>query len=448
MMTRTMLALALLTAFGASAGAQVSTLIEDARWSPAAAETSVAVDLSQRKTLEVPELPAAPAIDGRLDDPAWQAAAQTDVWMVVTGETPAPVQTTAWVGVHQGTFYLGFRAEEPNPATIVASVTEPGGPVWNDDCIELFVDGNLDLQAARQLVVNSLGVVTALQQRGEWAPEVLAAVQVGQDAWTGEVALSLADLGITGTEFGLNICRERRAGGGLELSCWSPTGGAFNQPGRFGLAALPGGWLKGVGLGTAVLGQNELTATIANPTGAERRPRVRLVWWQGDGMPLERILGPFTLAAGASREVTIGYDVRSGVEPVGLEVSILDEVGRALATREATQEVTDALSLQVNRRVLREDERALTIRATLRLSAAWLERSRLVLAVFDEAMVLEAREVIATQDTVLRAELELPPLEPGAHSLHLVLKAGEGDDAPRIAEERVTLEVLPALPPR
>ncbi len=440
---RTGLIAALLAATALTVAAQVPQLAQDIRWGGVGVEQPPQVDLSQRKTLAIPELPSAPVIDAQIDDAAWSAAAETDTWMVNTGERPAPVQTTAWVGTYEGVFYVAFRAEEPNTEGIVATVTEADGPTWNDDAFEMFVDGDLDLQSARQLVINPLGTVSTLDHPGAWDPEVRAEARVGEDAWMGEFALPMSSLGITGADFGLNFCRERKAGGGNDLSCWSPTGGGFHQPGKFGLASLPGGWLNAFGVGKGVLGQNELSATIANPTDAERRLRVRLTWWQGEALALERVRGPFTLAAGESREVSIGYDAQRTGAPVELELAVLSDAGEALAERQVSQEIANVLAIDTNRRLLRHGQREISARATLQLSPSYLERSRVILAVFDEEMILEAREVIEPLDRVMRAELQLPLLEVGRHSLHVVVKDGEGDDARRIAEERITLEVLP-----
>lgn len=428
-----------------SAGAQVPQLVEGVRWGAIAVEKQVQTDLSQRKTLAIPELPATPTIDGELDDAAWEAAAMTDTWMVATGEAPAPAQTTVWVGTYDGVFYVGFRAEEPNVEGIVAAVTETDGPTWNDDSFEMFVDGDLDLESARQLVINPLGTVSTLDHPGDWDPEVTASARIGDDAWTGEFALPMSSLGITGTEFGINFCRERKAAGGNQLSCWSPTGGGFHQPGRFGLASLPGGWLKAFGLGKGMLGQNELSATIANPTDAEQQLRVRLTWWQGEGIALERVRGPFTVAGGESREVTVGYDVQRTGAPVQLELAVLNEDGEVVAERQVEQDIVDVLAMEVSQHLLPASQREITIRGTMQLSEGYLERTEVILAVFDEEMILEAREVITPVDRVMRAQLLLPPLETGPHSLHFVLKSGEGDDAARVAEEKAILEVLPPV---
>ena len=198
-------------------------------------------------------------------------------------------------------------------------------------------------------------------------------------------------------------------------------------------------------MGKGVLGQNELTATIANPTDAPQNLRVRLAWWQGDGITLERTLGPFSVAAGDSRAVTVGYDARRTDVPVELELAVLNEAGDAVAERQVSQEIVGVLTMDVSRRLLPDGDHELIVRGVMQVSDSYLERSRAILAVFDEEMVLEARQVVQPVDRVMRAKLRVPPLESGPHTLHLVLKDGDGPDARRIAEERVTLEMLPPV---
>ena len=190
--------------------------------------------------------------------------------------------------------------------------------------------------------------------------------------------------------------------------------------------------------GQSVLGLNRLVATIvtprerAKPGCASRGGRA--------GIALERTLRHLPWLPGR-REVAVGYDVQQTGAPVHLELSVLNEAGETLARREAGQEIMDVLGMRVSRRLLPPGQRTLTVRGVLQLSEGYLERARLILAVFDPEMVLEARQVVVPRDRVLRAQIELPPLETGPHSLHVVLKSGEGDDAQRIAEEKVILEV-------
>ena len=445
MRTHAALAFAALLAAAAGALAQAEPeIVRTVHWSEPPTQARAPVDLSVRKQMAIPELPAAPQIDGDLSDAAWESAAQTDEWMVNTGEAPAPVQTTAWLGIHSGALFVGVRADEPDVAGIVSSVTEDGGPAWNDDCVELFVDGNLDLTTSRQLVINAAGAVTLLGNGGAWSAPVTRAVSIGDDAWFAEFSLPLSALGLTGTDFGLNICRERRAGGGTELSCWSPTGGGFQQPGKFGVASLPGGWLRAFAVGTGMLGRNELTAAIQNPEERPRSLRVRLTWWQGESIALERTAGPFTLEPGAAREVTIAYTIERADAPAELELAVLDEQGRALATHEVVQAVERVLHAQAGRSVLVVGETRMFARALLNLNDDVLARSQLVVALFRQpGLSLVARSEFAPpRGRAMRVEMALPPLEPGEYSLHVVLKTGEGDAARRIAEEKSILHVL------
>ncbi len=453
MKTQTTLTIVALIAALTGAAAQTDTpLVTSIRWGDIPVKaTAPTGDLSGRKRIAIPELPAAPQLDGDLSDDAWQYAAQTDPWMVNTGAARAPVQTTAWLGIHAGRLFVGVRAEEPNVPGIVADVTEDGGPAWNDDCIELFVDGDLDLQTARQLVINSVGTVTLIDHAGgDWNADVARATGVGEDAWFVELSIPLSALGLTGAEFGLNICRERRAGGGTELSCWVPTGGGFHQPGKFGLASLPVGYLRRIAVGEARLGNNRLMVALQNPDDRRRDLRVRLTWWQGDDIALERTVGPFALGPEEIREVPVDYVVERADVPVEMEVAVLDEQGHELARREISLAVQDVLAMTASRFVIAAGEELMFVRARLNLNEDALERSRLIVALFRQPdLALFGRSEFAPPaGRVMCAQLRLPPLAPGTYSLHVVLKRNEGADARRIAEEKTILHVLAPVPGR
>ena len=197
---RTHAALAL-AALMVTVGAMAQTepeIVRTVHWGEPPPQARAPVDLSVRRQMAIPELPEAPRIDGDLSDAAWESAAQADAWMVNTGEGPAPVPTTAWLGIHSGALFVGVRADEPNVAGIVTSVTEDGGPAWDDDCIELFVDGNLDLTTSRQLVINAAGAVTLIDHGGgAWNTQVARAVSIGDDRWFAEFSLPLSALGLS-----------------------------------------------------------------------------------------------------------------------------------------------------------------------------------------------------------------------------------------------------------
>lgn len=423
-----------------------SPLVTQVRWQRMPPDEALPVDLSGRKQVTVPELPSAPKLDGRLDDAAWERAATTDRWMINTGEGPAPVQTKVWFGTFKRRLYVGVRAEEPKVAGIVARVTEDGGPAWNDDCIEIFVDGNLDLVTARQLVINSIGAVTGLRPKGEWKPKVARAARVGEGAWFVELALPMGHLGITGIDFGLNFCRERRAAGGNQLSCWSPTGGGFNQPSKFALASLPGGYLQSFSVGDGQVGPYLLPVVIKNPDERARRLSVRLVWQQGGGSPSEQKLGPCTLKPNESRDLMLGYGIALAGMPVQLQLSVIGEEGEVLAKREVTQHVADVLDLAVSRCIFTGEDREMTIRGLLHLSDYLLRNSRVTVAVLDSAKAIKASQGLTPPGKgAMRARIFLPGLVPGDYALALFLDDLRWRKPRRIAEEKAAFHVLPGV---
>ena len=192
---------------------------------------------------------APPALDGALDDACWQSATVLGSFVKLDASqlaSPGPEARVCWDAAN---LYVGVRCEEPNMKALKTQMTARDDAVWRDDCVELFLDTNLDRTSYYHFAINALGTVMDEARPGtiEWNANVRAAGARGEDAWTVEVAIPLADLGGAqpGDRWGLNIGRERQAGGSNELSAWSPTYGQFLVPERFGellLSDRPGGF--------------------------------------------------------------------------------------------------------------------------------------------------------------------------------------------------------------
>lgn len=402
--------------------------------------------LGGRVQVSIPRLPAAPKLDGHLGDPAWRGAATTAPWMRSTGDGEAPVQTRALLGIFEERLYLGFECQEPTTEGVVARVTEDGGSVWTDDCVEMFFDGNLDQATFRQVVINSLGTVgTVSHGVGDWAPVVQRAARVGEGAWYAELSVPVAELGLTGTTFGLNLCRERRASGGLELSCWSPTGGGFSQPERFGLATMSTLYIASFKLGEGLLGRNELTVELVNEEAAARSIKLRLCWWQGEGVRLERESRVFALEPGQRLKARLPYDITRYDVPVELRLAVLDGAGQVLAEHEFAQRVPPPMVTRVRPRLFFLEEDCAGLQARFRLSEELQRRGQLVVAIFTEPeMMLVARqEIEPIEATLVSARLNIGGLPEGRYSVHIVLKKREGETLVRVAEAREMIRKIP-----
>lgn len=271
---------------------------------------------------------APPALDGALDDACWQSAAVLGSFVKLDASQLASPQTEARVCWDAANLYLGVRCEEPNMKALKMQMTARDDAVWRDDCVELFLDTNLDRASYYHFAINALGTVMDEARPGtiEWNANVRAAGARGEDAWMIEVAIPLADLGGAqpGDRWGLNVCRERQAGGSNELSAWSPTYGQFLVPERFGellLCDRPGGFvwqpqnpaLFGpwrIQMQSATGAQPTLRLISDWPEGTTRdwqapEPTVAAAPVAGAGMP-NRWLGEVRIIDGSEQALVIG----------------------------------------------------------------------------------------------------------------------------------------------
>lgn len=179
-----------------------------------------------------------PTLDGRLDDPAWQQAAELPAFGLVKDGAPPQEATRAWVGRDATHLYVAFECQDSRMEALMAKLQPAPGQndpaVHGDDSVEVFLDPPGELPYL-QLVANALG---ARKTRGDARWEV--ATWRGPDRWTVEMRIETASLGLPiapGAHWGANFCRVHQRTG--QASCWSPTGGSFHQPDRFGVLIFP-----------------------------------------------------------------------------------------------------------------------------------------------------------------------------------------------------------------
>jgi hypothetical protein len=126
---------------------------------------------------------------------------------------------------------------------MIAKIHDRDGDVWTDDCIEFFLDTNLDRKTYYQFDVNSLGTVydgTGIGQRN-FNANVQVATSRDDKGWAVELAIPWKDLNVqppvTGKKMGFEIARVRPGKGSQQnISQFPPLGVVFNHhPELFGL---------------------------------------------------------------------------------------------------------------------------------------------------------------------------------------------------------------------
>ena len=185
-----------------------------------------------------------PVIDGRLDEAAWkQAPVSTPFYNISGAPRPATQQTEARLLFDDRALYLGFVCHEDRMNDLKTSCTRHDDAVWEDDCIEVFIDALRSRTNYDHFVVSVPGVrfeerVAGGVKNSEWNGEWTAAAQKGEKGWSVEVAIPFATLGIgrparrLGARLGINLAREETPH--KEVSAWALTFGSFHQPAMFG----------------------------------------------------------------------------------------------------------------------------------------------------------------------------------------------------------------------
>jgi len=82
-----------------------------------------------------------PPIDGTLRSPLWSRCPPLELGEC-TSERPGPFSTTVRVLFSPSHLYVAFECQEPDTAGLRSRVTQRDGPVWQDDCVEVFVSGD------------------------------------------------------------------------------------------------------------------------------------------------------------------------------------------------------------------------------------------------------------------------------------------------------------------
>lgn len=183
---------------------------------------------------------SAPTIDGKLGDGEWAAATMTPAFREnIAGGAPK-ASTRAYIGHDTTNLYVAYVCQEPKLATAVRTRFEGRDPsVWNNECVELFLDPQGDRVSFMHFIVDILNQRHDLLGNDSYGfnPAWKNAVGEGKGEWTVEVAIPFSSLGVASPKPGDvwygNLCRERKVES--ELSAWLPTYGSFEALGRFGL---------------------------------------------------------------------------------------------------------------------------------------------------------------------------------------------------------------------
>ena len=183
--------------------------------------------------------PAAVRVDGILKQDEWAGAIQISGFSISKTDTLIREQTAVYLLHDRENLYIGVKCCEPRMKSVVARVKDWDGPVWHDDSVEMFIDPGHTHEDYYQFIINSLGTgYDGKRTDPLWSGKWRCAAKRGRDSWTVEAAIPFASLEVPvpepGAIWGVNACRERRAGKEHQLLNWSNVRGNFHRPELFG----------------------------------------------------------------------------------------------------------------------------------------------------------------------------------------------------------------------
>jgi len=210
----------------------------------------------ERPSYDVARTRAPIQVDGRLDDPAWQAAEPFAFFKNADGSPPPAALATTAKALYDDTFiYFAFDSADTNAWS---TRDRRDDHLWEEEVVEVFIQADPTHPSYIELEVNPLGAMIDIflidvrkpipyaswNSAGlRWAVHVDGTVdgRPGDRGWSCEMALPLEDVVTAphipprpGDRWRANLYRVERRPERANLA-WSPTlVGDFHRPDRFG----------------------------------------------------------------------------------------------------------------------------------------------------------------------------------------------------------------------
>ena len=142
-------------------------------------------------------------IDGDLTDAGWKTATYFDRFYETSpgNNTPAKVKTIAYVTYDDQYFYVGIKADDPDPSKIRAPYVERDQVIGTDDNIAIFIDTKNDKRSALEFRINprgiqSDGIFDDATFTEDFSPDFFydTAAKITSEGWQGEFRIPLTTL--------------------------------------------------------------------------------------------------------------------------------------------------------------------------------------------------------------------------------------------------------------
>jgi hypothetical protein len=223
--------------------------------SSAAFAQTASSGVASRKSVQIARTESAPSIDGQIGESEWSnAAIIDDLHQYRPNEFSEPSQRTTFYLMFDDDFlYVGAKAYESDPSSIVARQLVQGGTLEFDDNIGIILDPFDSHRTGYRFVVNPHGIRAEAtydnptEHNFDWSGIWKARTSIGPDGWTAEMAIPFKTLNFDPDNGNWGLTVSRRLARKQEGIAWTSHNRDVN-PGATGVATGFEGLTQGRGL--------------------------------------------------------------------------------------------------------------------------------------------------------------------------------------------------------
>ena len=199
---------------------------------------------TERPGLAIPFVSSPPSNGG-----VWDGAAFTGPFRTITGQE-AELDTRGWIVAGEHGLHFIVEAMESDMGSLRMRHKDPDSNVYEEDCIEIFIQQDETVRSFYQIAFNPRGTVNdARLVKGKprdetWDSGMELSVERREDRWVARGAIPWTSLGREsaprGEQWRFNICRDRPRGGPPGLYAWAPTFTSWHELEYFGRITFTG----------------------------------------------------------------------------------------------------------------------------------------------------------------------------------------------------------------
>jgi hypothetical protein len=214
-----------------------------------------------------------------------------------------------------------------------ANAKERNGTIWNDDCVEVFIDPGLSRNSHYHFTLNALNTQEdekyngALEKEKGWNSRWESNTRISADGWTAAMRIPFSSFALDanmGSSWGINFCRQRKAE--PENSSWAPVAGVFQSPEKFGV-------IRNLNISYAAVSQPVLsnyfhegkpslrcTQSFTNCFDGPRKLTVNMKSLGSD----DGITKTIELARGETEKIDLALDISRNIKEYELQTEVID----------------------------------------------------------------------------------------------------------------------------